>query len=351
MLRQNAAEGDIHEPSSDLVDNGDTNDHSAGASPERRRTSSEFRGALEYIDPDQREKEREAAEKRERHRLNRLSEENWNPLKWIVSPLESSREDGDGKSGYFDFLKPDKGKGPADAGKSSEGADRKDTLDSSASPLPQSPQSPQSFLPIQSPTTGSVEESGFASSAGPPESSSSQVRSPLSRAKSMPHIKSGQSSRRGSIAPKWNRLRSLLPIVAQQSKESKGAGQAAISAQSVNITDELITGGLSALMLRLWFERDEKGHRRIPILLHRLRVRISDSLHPLGGNQAVFRIECEYANGAARWVVYRQLRDFLRLHTHYRFENAFNRNLDALPEFPRTSMYSYSLTRETVVKY
>jgi phospholipase D1/2 len=32
-------------------------------------------------------------------------------------------------------------------------------------------------------------------------------------------------------------------------------------------------------MLKLWFERDENGHRRIPILLHRLRIRVSDSLH------------------------------------------------------------------------
>ncbi|EIN11850.1 HSP70-domain-containing protein, partial [Punctularia strigosozonata HHB-11173 SS5] len=31
-----------------------------------------------------------------------------------------------------------------------------------------------------------------------------------------------------------------------------------------NITDELMAGGLSTIMLKLWFERDEKGQRRVP---------------------------------------------------------------------------------------
>ncbi|KAJ4482266.1 phospholipase D [Lentinula aciculospora] len=136
---------------------------------------------------------------------------------------------------------------------------------------------------------------------------------------------------------KWGRLRSLLPQVANQNP-SPGPGPSAVTSSAVNITDELITGGLSTLMLRLWFEHDEKGHRRVPVLLHRLRLRVSDSLHPLQGHKSVFRIECEYANGAARWVVYRQLRDFLSLHTHYAVSNAYNRNVDGLPEFPRTSL-------------
>lgn len=114
-------------------------------------------------------------------------------------------------------------------------------------------------------------------------------------------------------------------------------GQAAIVPQTVNITDELLVGGLATLMLRLWFERDEKGRRRVPFLFHRLRIRISDSLHPMNGNKSVFRIECEYANGAGRWVVYRQLRDFISLHTHYTISNAYNRNVEVMPEFPTTS--------------
>jgi phospholipase D1/2 len=134
---------------------------------------------------------------------------------------------------------------------------------------------------------------------------------------------------------KWNRLRSmLLPNLIPQPKSS---GVAAVSGTQVNITDELMVSGLSTLMLRLWFDRDDKGHRRVPVLLQRLRIRVSDSLHPLHGSKSVFRIECEYANGAARWVIYRQLRDFVSLHAHYKFSNVFSGNADKLPEFPRTS--------------
>jgi phospholipase D1/2 len=60
------------------------------------------------------------------------------------------------------------------------------------------------------------------------------------------------------------------------------------------------------------------------------------------GHKSVFRIECEYANGAARWVVYRQLWDFLSLHTHYAVSNVYNRNVDNMPDFP-TSIASEAL--------
>ncbi|PFH53919.1 hypothetical protein AMATHDRAFT_72945 [Amanita thiersii Skay4041] len=135
---------------------------------------------------------------------------------------------------------------------------------------------------------------------------------------------------------KWGRLRSLLPHLVQHAQPTPGPS--AVAPNSVNMTDELITGGLSTLMLRLWFERDEKGQRRIPILFHRLRIHISDSLHPMHFNKSIFRIECEYANGAARWVIYRQLRDFLSLHTHYTVSNVYNRNVSHMPEFPKTSL-------------
>lgn len=140
-------------------------------------------------------------------------------------------------------------------------------------------------------------------------------------------------------AAKWSRLRSLLPNVTADKGASTPADAPKGAVQhSVNITDELIAGGLSTLMLRLWFERDEKGHRRVPVLFHRLRIRVSDSLHPNKGNKAVFRIECEYANGAARWVIYRQFRDFLSLHGHYALSNRVQfRNPDDLPDFPKTS--------------
>ena len=135
---------------------------------------------------------------------------------------------------------------------------------------------------------------------------------------------------------KWAKLRSLLPHIVYHN-QSIEPGPSVITSNTVNITDELITGGLSTLMLRLWLERDEKGRRRVPVLLHRLRIRVSDSIHPLQQQKSVFRIECEYANGPARWVIYRELRDFVSLHAHYTVSNVYNRIKEELPEFPMTS--------------
>lgn len=135
---------------------------------------------------------------------------------------------------------------------------------------------------------------------------------------------------------KWAKLRSLLPYILY-SNQPILPDPSVVTSPAVNITDELITGGLSMLMLRLWFERDEKGHRRVPVLFHRLRIRVSDSLHPLQQHKSVFRIECEYANGAARWVIYRELRDFISLHTHYTVSSVYKRTKEEFPEFPMTS--------------
>lgn len=134
---------------------------------------------------------------------------------------------------------------------------------------------------------------------------------------------------------KWAKLRSLMPQIISR-KGSIVPGPSDSTSNAINIVDELITGGLSTLMLKLWFERDEKGQRRIPIFLHRLRIRVSDSLHPMHGHKSVFRIECDYANGVAKWVVYRQLWDFSLLHTHYALSNVYGRKVENLPNFPKS---------------
>lgn len=319
----------------------------AGTSGETRpgagsRLHSSFRGALEYIDPEQREKEREAMEKREKNRMSKIAgEDSWiNPLKWLngdtAPPQESPQTDGEGWTSYFDFLKPgDKGK------------EKENTEDEGEAPNGV----PSEKKPHKRIKGGSVSGHSPDRSASHDETEKAQEsagRKRIERSHSMPHMKrpSPKKTYTPKGAPRWNRLRSLIPSIAQQGRIDTRQGQIAVQPHVVNITDELIAGGLSALMLKLWFERDERGARRIPVLFHRLRVRISDSIHPLKGNKAVFRIECEYANGAVRWVVYRQLRDFVSLHTHYKLSNAFNRNVDALPEFPRTSLPYFKFLRE-----
>ncbi|RDB18070.1 Phospholipase D1 [Hypsizygus marmoreus] len=250
-------------------------------------SGSEFRGALEYGTPTA-----EHADRKGKKRESRLVDEGWNPMRWFQ---ESPKEE---KSGF-------------DLGDNVQGDHNGEA--------PRGNKSPAS---AKLPKSTSADDGGTTT-----------PRSGLQRVASVPH----QIQDLKPARAKWGRLRSLVPHIIHQGEHAATPGPSAVTSNQVNITDELITGGLSTLMLRLWFERDEKGHRRIPILFHRLRIRVSDSLHPMHGQKSVFRIECEYANGAARWVVYRQLRDFISLHTHYTLSNVYKRNVDKMPEFPRTS--------------
>ncbi|KIL67865.1 hypothetical protein M378DRAFT_185469 [Amanita muscaria Koide BX008] len=136
----------------------------------------------------------------------------------------------------------------------------------------------------------------------------------------------------------WGRIQSyFLPSIAHSKGRSTTASHSSVVASSVNIADELSVGGMAPLILRLWFEQDEKGHRRIPVLLQRLRLHVSDSFNSLHMQKSVFRIECEYANGA-RWVVYRDLHDFLSLHLHYTVSNVYHHDNTHFPDFPRNSI-------------
>lgn len=257
-------------------------------------TNSDFRGALEYID------------RKGKRRESRFIDESWNPRRWFH---ESPKEE----KSAMDFPSPDaEEKKPIPAQSDKDDDERR------------SQHSPSRRVSVRN-------------DSGPPLSTS-KSRSALRRAFSTSTTSqptSPDANKDGKA--RWARLRALLPHI-DHPDESILPGPSAVTSQAVNITDELM-GGLSTLMLRLWFERDEKGQRRVPTLLHRLRIRVSDSLHPMHDHKSIFRIECEYANGAARWVIYRELRDFLSLHAHYAVSNVFNRNVDGMPEFPRTSEY------------
>lgn len=257
---------------------------------------SQFRGPFDFIPAKQKDREREAADRRGKRR----DSSRWDDFKsrWLHDALTSS---------------PGEEISSVDLGKDKE----RDDADISGVPLSQ--------------RVSTAIASGSGSGIGPAHSVS---MSTPDKGKEREH-QDAQTPGSKSPATGWSRLRFLLPHVA--SPTAKEPASSALTLGRANITDELIVSGLSHLMLRLWFERDEHGRRRIPILLHRLRIRISDSLHPLHEGQSVFRIECEYANRAMRWVIYRQQRDFVSLHTHYALSNAFNRNIEKLPEFPRTS--------------
>ena len=204
-----------------------------------------------------------------------------------------------------------------------------------ASPLPETGTSP-SESPPHSPTTVRNSTASYKTAIRRAFSAPYNItQTPSEKGKQREENKEKEKDTSHGSA-KWAKLRSLLPHIVYHN-QSMAPGPSVITSHTVNITDELITGGLSTLMLRLWLERDEKGRRRVPVLLHRLRIRVSDSIHPLQQQKSVFRIECEYANGAARWVVYRELRDFVSLHAHYTVSNVYNRIKEDLPEFPMTS--------------
>lgn len=286
-----------HGPSRNNSGNDEDAEHANGAFLEYEDfgpINSPFRGVLDPVDSEKKGEEAEDRKGKKRESSSYFPE-NWKPFRWTESPkLESApyRASPDLESEF----------------------QHNDTIEEISENEGQ--ETPRTDAPARK----------DASPSRPPR-----------RARSLPHL---NGDAKASPAPKWSRLKSLLPsIISQGRGGANSAGPSAVIPQSINITDELIAGGLSTLMLRLWFERDEGGHRRVPILFHRLRIRVSDSLHPMHGHKAVFRIECEYANGAARWVVYRQLREFVSLHTHYTLSNAYNRQLESLPDFPKTSAF------------
>jgi len=298
-------------PDSSVVKNGDIT-----FSP----SAQQFRGALEYRDQQDRKGKR-------RQRERNPSDDSWNinPIRWFQ---ESPKEE----KPAMDF--PTSSVPAHDLGDEKE----ENPVGSTSDPEPKSTST--SFF--RRPKRGvSANESGAES---PPTAKK------LRRAFSVPHRTRANTdgTQKDKDVPagtaKWAKLRAFFPHIVHPQEILPGPS--VVTPQAVNITDELITGGLSTLMLRLWFERDEKGHRRIPALFHRLRIRVSDSLHPMHRQASVFRIECEYANGAVRWVVYRELRDFISLHAHYAVSNVYNRNVDHMPEFPKTSLPYFKFLKE-----
>lgn len=296
-----------------------SSDQESDEGPDRTsdfRITNPFRDVMEYQDPHQRERERHRAEKMARRRESIGGHDLWSAVKKRLDTpreeLEHFRWVDSGDEGK-DKRVDEKGKGKMRADGGVPSVKEEHTMES-----------PSTDTEPPHPPGGPC--------IAPPHS------------QSLPHIhiqRSQPTQQHPNVAPKWTRLRSLIPQIAAQHKTQPPQASAVVP-QSVNITDELIAGGLSALVLRLWFERDERDHRRVPILFHRLRIRVSDSLHPLHGKKAVFRIECEYANSTVRWVVYRQLREFLSLHAHYTVSNAYFRNVETLPDFPMMSMLAGS---------
>lgn len=77
---------------------------------------------------------------------------------------------------------------------------------------------------------------------------------------------------------------------------------------SVPVTTELFAGQLPVMILKTWIDRDEDGRKAVPVLLGNLRFRVGDSIGLKQGREAtgkeMFKVECEYGDGAVKWVYF-----------------------------------------------
>jgi phospholipase D1/2 len=190
------------------------------------------------------------------------------------------------------------------------------------------------------------------------DASNSEGRRPLTL-RNLTTITSRQEPADGSETPKISRARQTLErgttASAQRWKalrnnfsRSKKKDRTVDHEKSAELLAELGAGAPAVVMLASMFQRDESGNRKIPILLEQLKVQITDSEHDArdGKDTVAFRIELEYGNGINRmkWVVRRQLRDFVQLHSKYKAHFLKQRSLGhtrpnekKMPRFPRSA--------------
>ena len=167
----------------------------------------------------------------------------------------------------------------------------------------------------------------------------------------------GMGKHRGSG---WNALRAKLGGGAQgPGALHKGVKDLSRTLSGHELTTELTMGLLPMVLVKMGtIDRDEHGQKRIPVLMNylstpspfsplmsawltrrgrRTELRITDSIYPFHDRHASFRIELQYGDGLVKWVIYRELRDFLNLHAHYRVAQ-FGAGVDKVPAFPKTSL-------------
>ncbi|CAA9962636.1 Phospholipase D1 [Pyrenophora teres f. maculata] len=131
-----------------------------------------------------------------------------------------------------------------------------------------------------------------------------------------------RSERTSSLsAQKWKSIKQSLKLLGNRQKAERQIDHA----KSAELMAELLAGAPAALFLASMFQRDEHGHKRIPVLLEQLKVTITDTDRPgrkEGDRHTALRIELEYGSGLTRmkWVVYRSVADFANLHLKFKVQ-------------------------------
>ncbi|KAH7093452.1 hypothetical protein FB567DRAFT_487793 [Paraphoma chrysanthemicola] len=125
-------------------------------------------------------------------------------------------------------------------------------------------------------------------------------------------------------AQKWKSIKNSLKLLGNRAKAERQVDHA----KSAELMAELLAGAPAALFLASMFQRDEHGHKRIPILMEQLKVTITDTDRAKdkfmkdGDRHTALRVELEYGSGLTRmkWVVYRTVTDFANLHLKFKIQ-------------------------------
>ncbi|KAL1919177.1 uncharacterized protein VTP21DRAFT_2559 [Calcarisporiella thermophila] len=139
---------------------------------------------------------------------------------------------------------------------------------------------------------------------------------------------------------KWSALRTGVRLgrLAKKNKDNIPTKEKT----GADIVTELFTGLLPVHCIGMHILRDERGNRRVPVMLSQLQLKITDSdIH--SRTRAKFRIELEYGDGIRKWVVEKQYRDFVSLNARLRLSDPAGTLLNNFPKLPK--LHSHHLRR------
>ncbi|OLL21743.1 Phospholipase D1 [Neolecta irregularis DAH-3] len=151
----------------------------------------------------------------------------------------------------------------------------------------------------------------------------------------VPTMLSSNEPRR-SVRERWQQLGDKIKVKNRKKKEERKQHE-----RSANLIAQLSAVTPAINILASSFQRDQHHRKKMPVLMDQISVKILAS-DAEGGNrsQVLVKVEVEYA-GLIKWVVHREFRDFLKLHTRYRLaelQAGHIRGGKTLPKFPRAAL-------------
>lgn len=113
---------------------------------------------------------------------------------------------------------------------------------------------------------------------------------------------------------RWKQVKNTLGLLRHR------RGERIDYLKSTELMGELRAGAPAVVMFASMLQRDEHGHKKIPVLLEQVRVNIADSVQGDSERHVLFTIHLEYGNGPNRmiWNVKRSMSDLIRMHFKYK---------------------------------